>query len=201
MQVMLRSIPVQVKLVRWESIRTDRTGLRPGVKECARLRLRAGRGLAVSSRSPGPADQRILAHVMDDVFEGAAAIAGRIFDLLTNLRRRLALPTHLMRRQTPAWIARHSGAFEIGRLVADLATHRRKSKAVFAALDRRLMQTPDVALTRAIAGGMAVHTARMGQHFAGLGEQSCGARRRIADCVEAGNARETFRRTVRNGRR
>src|ERR1700751_4814783 len=155
---MLQSIPVQVKLVRWESIRTDRAGLHPGVKEGARLRLHAGRGLAVSSRSPGPADQRILAHVMDDVFEGAAAIAGRIFDLLTNLRQRLALPTHLMRRQTPAWIARHSGAFEIGRLVADLATHRRKSKAVFATLDRRLMQTPDVALTRAIAGGMAVHT-------------------------------------------
>src|ERR1700757_128184 len=82
MRVMLQSIPVRVQLVRWESIRTDRTGLHPGVKECARLRLRAGRGLAVSSRSPGPADQRILAHVMDDVFEGAAAVAGRIFDLL-----------------------------------------------------------------------------------------------------------------------
>src|ERR1700751_8734 len=150
---MLQSIPVQVKLVRWESIRTDRAGLHPGVKEGARLRLHAGRGLAVSSRSPGPADQRILAHVMDDVFEGAAAIAGRIFDLLTNLRQRLALPTHLMRRQTPAWIARHSGAF-----------------------DRRLMQTPDVALARAIAGGMAVHTARVGQHFAGFSEQSRGSR-------------------------
>src|ERR1700751_1909875 len=114
---MLQSIPVQVKLVRWESIRTDRTGLHPGVKECARLRLRAGSGLAVSSRSPGPADQRILAHVMDDVFEGPAAIAVLIFDLLTNLLQRLALPTHLMRLQTPAWIARRACVFEIGRLV------------------------------------------------------------------------------------
>jgi hypothetical protein len=36
------------------------------------------------------------------------------------------------------------------------------------------MQTTDVALARAIAGGMAVYTARMGQHLAGFAEQGRG---------------------------
>jgi hypothetical protein len=62
-----------------------------------------------------------------------------------------------MRRQMPGRIARYSRRFEIGRLVTDLAAHRRQSETVFAARDRRLVQTLDVALARAIAGGMAVH--------------------------------------------
>src|SRR5271166_1935831 len=106
----------------------------------------------------------ILSHVMHDVFERAAAIARGIFDLRTDLPERLAFPGHLMRREMPARIAGHSGGFEIGRLVADRAAHRRQPEAVFAALDRRLMQTPDVALARAIAGGMAIHAARIGEH-------------------------------------
>src|SRR5262249_29860772 len=150
-------------------IRTDRAALHPGVKERACLRLRAGRGPTIPSRSPGPADQMILTYVMHDVFERAAAIARGIFDLLADLRERLALPAHLMRREMPARIARHAGRFEIGRLVADRAAHRRQSEAVVAARDRRLMQTPDVALARTIAGGMAIYAARMGQHFANLG--------------------------------
>src|SRR4029077_7050199 len=182
---MVRTIPMRVKLVRCRSlrlslvtrlmsdrlIRTDRAGLHPGIKQRARLRLCAGRGPAIPSRSPGPADQMILAGVMDDVFERTAAVAGRIFDLLTNLCERLALPAHLMRREMPARIAGHPSGFEIGRLVADRAAHCRQPEAVFATRDRRLMQTSHVALARAIAGGMAIHATRMGEHFAGLGEQ------------------------------
>jgi len=74
----------------------------------------------------------------------------------------------------PAWAAWHSGSFEIGTLVTDRAAHCRQSKAVLAARDRRLMQTLDVAL--AIAGGMAVHAARMGEDFGGFGKQGCRAR-------------------------
>src|SRR6516165_6269181 len=123
--------------------------------------MRARRGCAIASRSPGPADQRIPAHMMHDVFERAAAVARRIFDLLADLRECLALPGHLMRRQMPGRIARYSRRFEIGRLVTDLAAHRRQSETVFAARDRRLVQTLDVALARAIAGGMAVHATRI----------------------------------------
>src|SRR6516162_2907750 len=94
--------------------------------------MRARRGCAIASRSPGPADRRILAHMMHDVFERAAAVARRIFDLLADLRECLALPGHLMRRQMPGRIARYSRRFEIGRLVTDLAAHRRKSETVFA---------------------------------------------------------------------
>ena len=79
--------------------------------------MRARRGCAIASRSPGPADQRIPAHMMHDVFERAAAVARRIFDLLADLRECLALPGHLMRRQMPGRIARYSRRFEIGRLV------------------------------------------------------------------------------------
>jgi hypothetical protein len=109
-----------------QSIRTDRAGLHPGVKECARLRLCAGRGPTIPSRSPGPTDQMILAHVMNYVFEGTAAVTGRIFDLLTDLRQRLALPAHLMRREMPTRIAGHSGAFKIRCLMTNRTAHRRK---------------------------------------------------------------------------
>src|SRR5690242_4553713 len=101
-------------------IRADRAGLLPGVKQRARSRLRAGRWPAIPSGSPGPADQMILTDVMHDILERTAAIARGIFDLLTDLSERLALPAHLMRREMPARIARHAGGFEIGRLVAEI---------------------------------------------------------------------------------
>ena len=50
-------------------VQTDRTGLHPGVEERARSRLRAGRGLAIRSRSPGIANQMILTDVMHDILE------------------------------------------------------------------------------------------------------------------------------------
>jgi hypothetical protein len=182
-------------------LRTDGAGLHPGVKERARSRLRAGRWLAVPSRSPGPADQMILTHMMHDVLERSAAIARRIFELLANLRERLAFPSHLMRRELPGRIARHSGGFEISRLVTDRTAQRRKAKAILAARDRRLMQTSAVALARAIAGRMAVHAARMGKHFGGFGEQGRRARCGLGDCAKAFRRPQTFSRRVRGGMR
>ena len=70
----------------------------------------------------------------------------------------------------PGGSARHAGRFEIRRLMADRTAHGWEPKAVCAALDRRLMQAALVALARAIAGWMAVHAARVGQHFTGLGK-------------------------------
>ena len=75
----------------------------------------------------------------------------------------------------PAWIARYSGGFEIGRLVTDRTAHRRQSKPVLAARDRRLMQPADIALPRPIAGRMAIHAAGMREHLAGFRERGYGA--------------------------
>jgi hypothetical protein len=68
---------------------------------------------------------------------------------------------------------------------------------VGAALDRRLMQPALVALARAVAGGMAVDAARIGQHFSEFGKD--GGR----PCVGIGNRGEAFRRgqRVRSGLR
>ena len=101
----------------------------------------------------------------------------------------------------PDWIARHAAGVEIGVLVADRTAHGRRAETVFAAFDRRLMQPVQltVALARAVAGRMAVHAARIAQHFADLGEQRRRARRGIADCRKAIRRREAVRRAVRRG--
>ena len=44
--------------------------------------------------------------------------------------------------------------------------------AIGTALDRRLVEPTRFTLMRSVAGRMAVHAARMGQHLADLGEQS-----------------------------
>jgi hypothetical protein len=108
-----RTQDVQAKALIW----ANGTGLHPGIKERAGLRLRAGRWLAVRSGGRGPTNQMIGADVMDDVFQRAAAVGRRILDLRADLSERLAFPAHLARREMPPRIARQPAGLEIRLLI------------------------------------------------------------------------------------
>jgi hypothetical protein len=79
------------------------------------LGLRAGRGGAAVAWIPGPADQRVLADMVDQVFGLAAAIARGIPELNADLGQRLAFPGHFTRREMPFMMARHPVGIEIAR--------------------------------------------------------------------------------------
>src|SRR5215472_18184974 len=145
---------------------TRRSGSHPGLSQGAGLILCSWSRLSAIARGPCPADQWVATNVMHEVIQAPAAVAFGILDLRADLAERLAFPTHLARREVPSGLARHAGRFEIGLQVADRAPHRRKTKTVCAAVDRRLVQAAEIALTRVIAGGVAVHAARMRQHLA-----------------------------------
>ena len=112
------------------------------------------------------------------------------------------LPSHAISRGArchSGWPGTRPGS-KLAVLVADGAAHGREAMTVRAALDRRLVQPALLALARAVAGRMAVHAARMGQHLAELGEQRRRPRRRVADRGEALRRREPVRRRRRKRR-
>src|SRR5262249_12512141 len=128
--------------------------------------LRARSRLPAVSRRPRPADQMVLADMLDERCECSVAIARRILNLRADLAERLAFPSHLVRGEMPDRVARNAGRIEVGLQVADRTAHGRESKSVSPTPDRRLMQPSGVSLTRAVAGRVAVHTARVCQHLA-----------------------------------
>ncbi len=128
---------------------------------------------------------------MDQVFDLPAAIMDGVLDLRADLGERLAFPRHLAGRDMPFRVARHAAGLEVGFLVTDRTTHRLCTMTVNAALDGRLVQPALVTLARAVAGRMAVNTARMGQHLAELGEHGRRPRVRVRDRAK------TFRRSQR----
>jgi len=146
--------------------RTDSSSLHPRLRQCACIFLRTWSGLSAESRRPGPTDKRVRADVVDEVLQRAAAVSRGIFDLSTNLAEGFAFPAHITRREMPFRVARHASGLEVRRLVADRAAHRLEAETVRAARDGRLVQPAQIALARAVAGGMAVGAARMSQHLA-----------------------------------
>src|SRR6185295_10655694 len=115
---------------------------------------------------PGPTDEMVLADMLDERVDGAVSIARGILDLGTDLAQRLAFPCHFSRSEMPDRVARHAGGIEVGALMADWTTQRREPKSIGAALDRGLVEPARVTLTRTVARGMTVQTARMRQHLA-----------------------------------
>src|SRR5215216_4404853 len=146
--------------------RTGRAGFHPGLDQRTGLLLRAGHGAAASAGSPGPADQRIFADMMDEFLKLAAAIACGVLELRADFGNRLALPRHFARCEMPFRMARHAAGFEVCMLVANCATHRRKAMTVRAARHRRLVQPTLVALPRPIGCGMTIGAARMSEYLA-----------------------------------
>src|SRR5215472_15730424 len=107
---------------------------------------------------------------MDEFFQRPAAITRGVLDLSADLAERLAFPCHFTRCEMPLWVSRHAPGIEDGLLMADRTTHGWKAMTVGTALDRRLVEPTLISLARAVAGWMAVHTARMRQHFSELDE-------------------------------
>src|SRR5258706_6267420 len=119
---------------------TSCAGFHPGFDQRASLLLRARSGGAPIAGRPGPANQRVLANVVDEVFGLAAAIACGVFDLNADFANGLALPCHFARRKLPCRVPRHAAGIEVRILVADRAAHRRCAMTIDPAFDRRLVQ-------------------------------------------------------------
>src|SRR6266436_2880953 len=171
---------------RYQSIAwTDCPAPYPGFDQRSGLLLRARSGSAPITGRPGPADQRVFANVVDEVFRLAAAIACGVFYLNADLADGLALPRHFARRKLPCLVPRHAAGIEVRILVTDRTAHRRQAAAVRTALDRRLVKPAFICLMWAVAGRMAINAARMGQHLAKLREHGGRARLRVADRPEA----------------
>ncbi len=73
---------------------------------------------------------------------------------------------------------------EIIRMVASGAFHTGCAMTIGATHHQRLMRASRVGLTRAIAGGMAIHATRMHEHLAGFLEQRHRARTWVTDIRE-----------------
>src|SRR5207302_1738086 len=143
-------------------------------------RLGSRRWLAAHAGLPGPADELVLRHVLDDLGQAVAAVARGILHLLADLRQRPLLPGHVRRRQPPFRVAGYVSGIEVRGLVAGRAAHRRDAEAVGTAMHGRLVGIT-VALRGAIAVRVTVQAPWVLKHFARLDEERRGARGRIPD--------------------
>jgi hypothetical protein len=120
---------------------------------------------------------------MDKCSNVLVAVARRVFDLLADFSKRLALPCHLDRREVPHRMSRHARGIKIGSVMAGAALQARRAVAINAADDPRLVRPHVVGLGRAVTGWMTVHAARVGDYFARFLEQGYGAFTRIGRWV------------------
>src|SRR4029077_14233222 len=111
---------------------------------------------------------------------GPATVARGILQLRADLRERLVLPRHGQRREAPLGMTGNSRRVEVRFLMTGRAPHRADTVTVVAALHRWLVRIAG-SLRWPVAVRMAVLTARMSEHLSRFAEESCGARRRIAD--------------------
>src|SRR5258708_4885581 len=79
--------------------RADRAALEPGLHQRAEPGLRAGRGHALAAGRPRPADELVLAHVLQQSCLVEVAVARRVRHLPADLAQRAASPCHRCRRQ------------------------------------------------------------------------------------------------------
>src|SRR4051794_36925706 len=158
--------------------RTHRPSLNPRLRQLTQLRLRARGRLAAFAGRPAPGDEIVVRQVLVQLRERAPAVAVLILDLLANLADRLPLPCHLERSEAPA---RMAGDALVGRTgtdegevllgVAGGARESRDAHAAFATPGGRHVFVMIRALQRMFARRMAVHAARMREHFRDLAEQ------------------------------
>src|SRR5450830_329215 len=153
------------------SSRTHCSSFHPCLNERACFLLGTRSGPAAKPGRPGPTHQTVGPDVVYEFFQRTAAVALAILDLSADLAERLSFPRHFTRCEMPFWVARHAAWLEVGMLMADGTAHGRKAKTVRPPLDRRLMEPAQFALVRAVAGGMAVDAALIGQHFPELSKQ------------------------------
>src|SRR5580704_1458549 len=176
--------------------RTEGAGGGPRFHELAKLGLCSGCGRAPSTRRPRPADQAVRRNMMDQRKEITAAIAGAILDLGADLRQRSALPGHRRRREMPVRMAGNVAGVEIASMVTGRARHSGGTMSVSAANNNRLVRAHPIGLRWALGRRMAVHAARMLEHFAGFCEQRDRACAAVRDLVEAGDGLQLPRKRL-----
>ena len=123
------------------------------------------------TRIPGPADQRILGHMVDNFVELPSTIPARILDLGADFAEGLADPCKLHGRQVPFGVSRHTTGIEIGALVARRTLHADGTEAARTSRHEWLVRMPVVPLLRPIASRMAIHASRMLDYFARFSEE------------------------------
>jgi hypothetical protein len=121
---------------------------------------------------------------MNELFEAFSAVPLRILDLLTDLAERFALPRHLDRRQMPHRVSGHACRVVVRGPMAVRALHRDGTMPFRPPHDERQMRVHILSLRWPIAGGMAVNTAGMRDHFGRLVEQRQGALFLVGDLGE-----------------
>src|SRR5213080_4900333 len=100
---------IQIEFMSTRSRRRARSpGLHPGFNQRAGLLLRARHGCAAEDGLPGPADEGVLADMVDQVIRFAPAIACGVFDLRADLADGLTLPGHVAWGKVPVGMAGHA---------------------------------------------------------------------------------------------
>src|SRR5215472_12236587 len=101
------------------------------------------RGSRAPARGPGPEDERLRLHVLDDLLSRAtAAVARRVLDLFADLLLAPAFPQHGQGCEVPVLDARHEPVGRVRRLMAGLARLRGGAMAVLSADNERHMNGP-----------------------------------------------------------
>src|SRR5712691_7856371 len=116
-----RSRPSRISLI-GSSLRAGHARVDPGFQRFHELLVRERRSGAPGARGPGPEDERVRPHVLDDFLSAAtAAVACRVLHLLADLTPGPALPQHGQGCEVPGGNARHEAVGGVRRLMARLA--------------------------------------------------------------------------------
>jgi hypothetical protein len=128
--------------------------------------LRHGYRRTAFAGVPSPEYER-RGHVFDDLLDGAMPVLVRVFEQLTELAVGEPFPDHgrFRRRKAPVQSARRCvQADGLAFLMAATALDAIHSLAVGSATDVHGMRVAVVSLAGKVAGGMAIHAARIPQH-------------------------------------
>src|SRR5262245_22072377 len=121
--------------------------LDPGFERFDELLVRERGRRAPRAWIPGPENERIHLHVLDDLLcRAAAAVTGWILHLFADLLLAPTLPEHGQGSELPGRDARHEAAGRVRRLMASLAPLRGRAVAILSAVDERLMNGAGIAL-------------------------------------------------------
>src|SRR6202165_3766940 len=147
------------------------SGLDPRSDQGAQLRLRAGRGLAVSAGHPAPAHQRVVRRVLVDRRERLAAVALQVLYLLAGLPQRFRLPCHRLRRDMPQGMSGNARRLVVCILMEGRAAHADGPFVVGTTDHQRRMRMTVIALRRPLTNRVAIQAAWMLEDPTRLDEQ------------------------------
>src|SRR6266496_3359752 len=142
------------------TLRAWHTCVNPGFQRVHELLVRE-RWSRAGAGVPGPEDERVRLHVLDDCLARATApVPAGVLHLLADLLLGQALPLHGQRWQAPGRYTRHEPVGRVRRLMARLTRLGGHPEAGATADDQRLMKSAGIGLQRRL-DLVAVHASRM----------------------------------------